>query len=328
MKYLTLPANTGQRQLPFYLAMEELAARIVPERDDLFFMWQVEPTVIFGRNQLIFSEVDLSYCREHGIKVFRRKSGGGCVYADQSNIMMSYITRSDDVTTTFSRYTQAVAAMLRTLGLDAVAGGRNDVLIGGRKVSGNAFYHLPGRSIVHGTMLYDTCMEHMLHAITPSSQKMESKGVASVRSHITTLSEHLGGSMGIEDFKTYVRQYLCKGEVALTGSDVSEIERIEQSYLDQSFIYGRNPRCNVERFGRIDGVGELKVSMELDHNRIKSMNVAGDYFLLGDLDGGLIAPLLGADFTPQGVRQALQAADLGKIVMNLNVNQLINLLFD
>ena len=154
MKYLSLP-DTTTRILPFYLAMEEYAARIMGQ-DDIFFMWQVRPTVIFGRNQLIDNEVNLDYCREHGIEYYRRKSGGGCVFADMSNIMFSYITRSDEVQTTFTRYTSAVAEMLRGLGLNASASDRNDVLIGNRKVSGNAFYHVPGRSIVHGTMLFDT----------------------------------------------------------------------------------------------------------------------------------------------------------------------------
>ena len=184
MKYLSLPDN-ATRILPFYLAMEEYAARIIGE-EDIFFMWQVEPTVIFGRNQLLGSEVNVEYCREHGIAFYRRRSGGGCVYADMDNIMFSYITRSDEVQTTFSAYTNAVAEMLRGLGLNATASERNDVLIDGRKVSGNAFYHIPGRSIVHGTMLFDTNMEHMLHAITPSREKLTSKGVQSVRSHITT----------------------------------------------------------------------------------------------------------------------------------------------
>lgn len=330
MKYLTLPANTGQQLLPFYLAMEEWAARSMPAgKQDLFFMWQVDPTVIFGRNQLIYSEVNLSYCREHGINVFRRKSGGGCVYADRSNIMMSYITSADSVvTTTFSRYTHAVASMLRSLGLNAVAGGRNDVLIDGLKVSGNSFYHLPGASIVHGTMLFDTDMDNMLHAITPSTQKLESKGVESVRKHITTLSEHLGGRMNIEQFKAYVRKHLCQGELVLSESAVQQIKQIETGYLTHDFIYGRNPRCNWTRDKRIEGVGEFHISMEIDHNLIKSVDVAGDYFLLGDLDEGLIKPLIGADFSPEGIRQALQGTDVGKIVMNFSTDQLINLLFE
>ncbi len=324
MKYLLLP-DDATRILPFYLAMEEYAARIMAD-DDIFFMWQPNPTVIFGRNQLIDNEVNLDYCKEHGIAVYRRKSGGGCVYADRDNIMFSYITRSDNVQLTFSRYTHAVAEMLQGLGLNATDNGRNDILIDGLKVSGNAFYHIPGHSIVHGTMLYDTNMEHMLNAITPSSAKLESKGVESVRSRITMLSQHL--DMSIDDFKAHVKATLCDGEIVLNDADVAQIDAIMQSYLTPEFIYGNNPRCNLVKTGRIEGVGEMQVSLELNHNVIRHIDVAGDFFLLGNLDDGIIAPLTGVNFERAQVQQALEGVDLGKIIANLNNQQLINLLFD
>lgn len=324
MKYLLLP-NDATRILPFYLAMEEYAARIMAD-EDIFFMWQPDPTVIFGRNQLIDNEVNLDYCKEHGIAVYRRKSGGGCVYADRDNIMFSYITRSDNVQLTFSRYTHAVAEMLQGLGLNATDNGRNDILIDGLKVSGNAFYHILGHSIVHGTMLYDTNMEHMLNAITPSSAKLESKGVESVRSRITMLSQHL--DMSIDDFKAHVKATLCDGEIVLNDADVAQIDAIMQSYLTPEFIYGNNPRCNLVKTGRIEGVGEMQVSLELNHNVVRHIDVAGDFFLLGNLDDGIIAPLTGVNFERTHVQQALEGVDLGKIIANLNNQQLINLLFD
>ncbi len=322
MKYLQLSENKS-RILPFYLAMEEYAARIITD-DDLFFMWQVNPTVIFGRNQLIENEVNLDYCHRHGIETYRRKSGGGCVYADRSNIMFSYITRSDNVERTYSRYTGAVVAMLRSLGLNAEDNGRNDILIDGLKVSGSAFYHLPGHSIVHGTMLYDTDMEHMAKAITPSRQKLESKGVKSVPSRITTLSRHM--SMSLEDFKDYARQHLCDGTVTLGEADIKEIENISLSYLTPEFIMGSNPRCNKTVSGRIEGVGELEVSMELNRNVIRDINITGDFFLLGDLDGGLLAKLRGVEYTPDAVADALHGVMCDEIIMNLKNENLIKLI--
>ena len=235
MTYVSLPCN-DTRRLSFYLAMEEYAARTLNEGDDLFFLWQVEPTVIFGRNQVIENEVNIPYCREHGIQFYRRKSGGGCVYADKSNVMMSYITRSDEVTTTFSRYMEMVCKMLQDLGLPATSTQNNDVLIDGRKVSGNAFYHIPGHSIVHGTMLFDTDMEHMLNAITPPQTKLDKHGVQSVRQRITLLKEHT--DLSIEDFKQFAVQSLCDKELRLTEEDVKNIETIEQEYLDPKFIRG------------------------------------------------------------------------------------------
>ena len=324
MKYLSLPDN-ATRILPFYLAMEEYAARIIGE-EDIFFMWQVEPTVIFGRNQLIASEVNVDYCKEHGIAFYRRRSGGGCVYADRDNIMFSYITRSDKVQTTFSAYTSAVASMLRELGLDARASDRNDVLIGNRKVSGNAFYHIPGRSIVHGTMLYSTNMEHMLHAITPSREKLTSKGVESVRSHITTLSEHL--SMDIESFKQYVRQTMCDGEICLTDDDVAEIERLTLPYLEPSFLWGNDPQREVSCGGRIEGVGSIHMSVEMKHGTIHDLHLTGDFLPLCNAREALLSRLRGVKPVADDLHKALEGCDAGQWILNLTNEQLITLLTD
>ncbi len=235
MTYVTLPMKE-LRRLSFYLAMEEYVARNLNLDDDLFFLWQVEPSVIFGRNQIIENEVNLNYCRNHNIQFYRRKSGGGCVYADMSNVMMSYITRSDEVTTTFSRYMAMVCAMLQELGLEATSTQNNDVLIGDRKVSGNAFYHIPGHSIVHGTMLFDTDMEHMLNAITPPQVKLDKHGVQSVRQRITLLKEHT--DLTIEAFKAYVREHLCDKELLLTKENIVNIKVLEREYLDPNFVFG------------------------------------------------------------------------------------------
>lgn len=326
MKYLQLPYDEVRR-LTFYLAMEEYAAQLLKDDksiDELFFTWRVKPTVIFGRNQLIDSEVNVAYCKEHSIEYYRRKSGGGCVYADMDNIMFSYITRSDDVTTTFSHYTHAIVEMLQGLGLNASDNSRNDVMVDGKKVSGNAFYHLPGISIVHGTMLYDTNMENMVQAITPSAAKLDSKGVKSVKSHITTLSEHL--TMTINEFQQYARNTLCDSEIMLNDNDVAAIERIEEGYLTPEFILGNNPRCNMERSGRIDGVGEFKITLELNRNIIRDINIAGDFFLLGDLEM-ITGHLRGTHFTQTAVSEALSDVELSKIVMNLDKQKFLNLMF-
>ncbi len=323
MKYLSLPDNTV-RKLPFYLAMEEYVART--SHEEIFFMWQVAPTVIFGRNQLIDNEVDLDYCKKHSIQTYRRKSGGGCVFADMSNVMFSYIVSSDDVTTTFSRYTSAVAEMLRSLGLDASATGRNDIFIGDRKVSGNAFYHIPGRSIVHGTMLYDTDIAHITHAISPSKEKLSSKGVDSVRNRITTLNRHI--DMPLVEFKNYARKFMCgEEELVLNESDIKSIERLSEPYYTQEWIYGKNPKCSRIMNSRVDGVGEFRVELELKSGRIVGINMTGDFFLLSDIDEKLFNRLCGCEYTPEAVESALKDVDISSIIHGLTLNQLISLIF-
>jgi lipoate-protein ligase A len=319
MIYVSLPDNKDH-VLPFYLSMEEYVARKL-KAADYFFMWQVEPTVIFGRNQLIENEVNLEFCHRKGIKTFRRKSGGGCVYADKSNIMFSYITPRENVSTTFKKYIDMVVNMLHKLGINASTTGRNDIMIGNRKVSGNAFYHIPGRSIVHGTMLYDTNIENMVGSITPDNEKLLSKGVSSVRQHITLLKDHI--TLTIEEFKTFTKQDLCNEEITLTPDDIKEIESIEQQYLKPEFIYGNNPRYTIIKKGRIEGVGVIEIRMEMKDDVIKDLQLMGDYFQLGDIDD-IIKPLIGRHLNEEELRKSLP--ETRNIIMNLEQDALIKLM--
>lgn len=321
MIHIRLPEEKDRR-LVFYLAMEEYVARHL-DRDDCFFLWQVQPTVIFGRNQLIENEVNLDYCRSHGISTYRRKSGGGCVYADMNNIMFSYITKDENVNFTFNRYINMVVLMLHKLGVQATASGRNDIMIDGRKVSGNAFYHIPGRSIVHGTMLYDTDMQNMVGSITPSNEKLLSKGVESVRQHIALLKDYM--DMPIEEFKQFVCSTLCDDQLTLTHEDVEGIEQIEQEYLSDEFIYGNNPRYTLVRRKRIEGVGELEVRLELKNGVVKDVDIKGDYFLVGDIDRAIVRPLKGVSLDYASVLAALPL-HTEEIIVNLRRKQLAALM--
>ena len=233
MKYVALPFQEPRR-LSFYLAMEEFVARHTDE-SDAFFMWQVEPSVIFGRNQVLENEVNVAYCREHGISLYRRKSGGGCVYADMDNLMLSFVTSEENVNFAFNRFVNMVLLVLRKLGIAATGTSHNDIMIGDRKVCGTACYHLEGRCIVHSTMLFDTNMDHMLNAITPSKEKLAKKGIESVRQRITLLKDYTTLD-SVEALKALIRETLCEGERMLTASEVAGIEAIEATYLKEEFI--------------------------------------------------------------------------------------------
>ena len=220
MKYISLPTNETRR-LSFYLAMEEFVARRLDE-SDAFFMWQVEPSVIYGRNQVVENEVNLDYCREHGIEVFQRKSGGGCVYADKDNLMLSYVTTEENVGFAFNRFGNMVLLVLRKMGIKATGTSHNDIMIGDRKLCGTACRKTSKGCIVHSTLLYDTNMEHMLNAITPGPEKLEKKGIQSVRQRITLLRDYT--SLSLEEVRMLIRDTLCVGERMLTEAEVGEIE--------------------------------------------------------------------------------------------------------
>ena len=224
---IILPEIAVARRLSFYLATEEFVAR-QQLADDAFFLWQVEPSVIYGRNQVIENEVDMEYCQAHGIQLFQRKSGGGCVYADRDNLMLSFITKEEQVGFAFNRFVNMVLLVLRKMGVEATGTRHNDIMIGDRKVCGTACRKMPSGSIVHSTMLYDTNMEHMLHAITPTQQKLAKNGVESVRQRITLLKDYT--SLTLDEVKALIIRTLCDSERMLTADEVAQIEKIEEQY--------------------------------------------------------------------------------------------------
>ena len=234
MKHVILPDDI-RRSLAFYLAMEEFVAREI--EGEAFFVWRVEPTVIYGRNQVLENEVNLEYCREHGVDIVRRKSGGGCVYSDLGNIMVSYVSRRGDVSEVFDRYMTALTEALRALGVPAEKSGRNDILVEGRKVSGNAFHQLPDRSIVHGTLLYSTDLEALTEAIRPPVEKLQRHGVESVRQRVMNLSEYVALMTDPDDslkspeaLEKYLVGYFSDGEIHLDENDLGVIARSEATW--------------------------------------------------------------------------------------------------
>lgn len=230
MRHVVFP-DKRCRSLAFYLAAEEYVAKNVD--GDAFFVWRVQPTVIIGRNQILENEVNTEYCRKAGVQVVRRKSGGGCVYSDMGNLMISYISVRGEVSAVFDRYMSALAASLCSIGLPAVASERNDIMVDGRKVSGNAFHQLPDRSIVHGTLLYSTDLEALTEAIRPPVEKLQRHGVESVRQRVVNLAGYKDISpvlASAESLENHLVSWFTDGEITLTSEQIAEIEEIEKEY--------------------------------------------------------------------------------------------------
>lgn len=325
MKYILLPKPDTIHQLPFYFAVEEYVARHYTD-DDYFMGWRVNPTVMLGRNQLIDNEVNTDYCKEHKIDIFRRKSGGGCIYADKGCIQFSYISRSVNANKAFAAYMQRMADLLKGLKIDAQLSGRNDILINGTKVSGCAFYQLSNRSVLHNSLLFDTQLDHLSNALTPAKEKLQSKGVASVRQRVTNVATYT--QLDILAFMDYVRQEMCGTEVLeLTEEDMKGVAEIEKELSSDDFVYGKNPKYSLVRKHRFEGVGTLEAHIELKNNIIGSINMVGDYFLLGDIDHDFLSLLKGCEFTREAVEERLENIDLFTIIRGLKLRQFLRLLF-
>lgn len=331
------------RRLPFYLAAEEYLAARRPD-EPLFLLWQVGPTVIFGRNQDPASELDIDWCEEHGVEYYRRKSGGGCVYADWGNLMISCIYPGAGVKDGFARFSSSVCEALRSLGFAAEVSGRNDILVRGRKVSGAAFFALPSVGIVHSTMLLDADPASMQAALKPSAAKLGAKGVKSVSSRICTLREFrpdlrldvLAGAL-----RTALSAQGAPGSLLLDESDVAEIERIESTYLDRDFIMGRHGgreegSRTVAGEGYVEGCGFIKAEIQIVGNKILNVSINGDFFTGEFADGLSQSPdlsetlsrlLAGEEPTREAVAAALGGIRLEEMVSGLTSAAFVDILF-
>lgn len=188
-----------------YLQIEQDLVKEVKE--PTLFTWIVRPTVIYGRHQSAEVEVNEDYCREHGIEVVQRKSGGGCVYADEGNLMISFVTPNTHSEQVFTDFLTLIAQALQEKGIEAVTTAHNDILVEGRKVSGWACYTTPTGTIVHGTMLYDVNLEALQQAITPTKEKLNKHGVASVRQRVVNLREITNVFENIHTLRQYIEEY-------------------------------------------------------------------------------------------------------------------------
>lgn len=188
-----------------YLQIEQDLVKQVKE--PTLFTWIVPPTVIYGRHQSAEVEVNETYCAEHGIAVVQRQSGGGCVYADEGNLMISFVTPSTHSEQVFKDFLQHIAEALQAKGLPAVTTDHNDILVDGRKVSGWACFTGPTGTIVHGTMLYDVNLDALQHAITPTAAKLAKHGVASVRQRVANIKELTDAFVTIHELRAYIEQY-------------------------------------------------------------------------------------------------------------------------
>ena len=234
MLHIIAPSN---RRLVWYLAMEEYLAKHVQE--EMFVTWVVSPTVIFGRHQVMEAEVNIAFCQDNDIAMYRRKSGGGCVYADEGNLMMSLISPNTHSEVVFQSFLDSVSDVLRNCGFAAVKSEHNDIMVDGYKVSGNACYALPTGTIVHGTLLVNVDFNALQQAITPSVEKLAKHGVQSVRQRVANLSTLHHTPYTISDISDILHDALCTHARQLSEEEIEAIDQIELSYLNPQFIAGK-----------------------------------------------------------------------------------------
>ena len=325
MRYIVIPEQPLERQTPaFYFAVEEYVANHFID-DEYFFVWCVPPTLMVGRNQLVANEVNIDYCKQHGITIFRRKSGGGCVFADKGCLQFSYIVKDDQVEDTFRKYMGATAHVLQALDIPAEVTGRNDILIDGKKVAGAAFYTTPHRNVMHNTLLFGSDLNVLQHCITTHKEKLSTKGITSLSKKVTNVGNYT--TITKDQLVSFARKQMCGDKArTLSEADMRSIGELEKVWKSKEFIYGNDPSFTVVRRHRFPEVGLITAYLEIRNNTIETLTLRGDYFLLQDL-----APVSDAlkhvTFDRESVEKALGGIDTSHIIRGMSNSKMLRLLF-
>ena len=320
----------GRTDPAYNLALEEVMAG---QADAPFVMlWRNRPSVIIGRNQNACREFDSAYAREHGIVAVRRMTGGGAVYHDLGNLNYSIFAFETDANrryVDFAPFAAPVLSALRTLGVDAEFSGRNDILVGGRKVSGSAKSVHAGRILFHGTLLFDVDFDVMAAVLTPPQAKIEAKGVASVRARVANLSEFLPG-MDREAFRQalergLLNQFELIEPFPVPDNWVREAERIaDERYRSWEWTFGESPDFTFERTRRF-ACGIVTVCLDVHSGVIRRAAFRGDFF--GSAPVEELADLLtGCPHRVDAIRDALAGTDPARHIAGMGLDSLAELL--
>ena len=250
-----------------------------------FYLWQDKPSVIVGLNQSVYAEVNLPFIQEHGIELVRRVSGGGAVYHDLGNLCYTFVGYEDGPA--------RVADALRRMGVPAELTGRNDIMVDGRKCSGYAKRLAAGRTMVHGTLMFDVNLEDLMNALAVPGSKLSAAGIQSVRSKVANLKEYLPYNT-IEEFKEALAASLSgmpnpsfaglthPSFAGLTGeslneTQIAEIEAIAaKQFRSWDWVYGHSPKTDFSSTKKF-ACGTVTAKYTLKHGRFTEVAFEGDF---------------------------------------------------
>lgn len=311
------------------LAIEEYLLRKIKLEDDILLFYINGPSVIIGRNQNAIEEINRDYVDANGIHVVRRLSGGGAVYHDLGNLNYSLITRGGkEDATNFKKFTAPVVRALNEMGIPAELSGRNDILVDARKVSGNAIYSAYQGIVCHGTLLLSTDLTVLSHALNVKPQKIESKGIKSVRSRVANISEFMSEPMDIQTFRLALMRSIFEGaaeipQYHLTPQDWEAIHALSnERYMTWEWNYGRSPAYNIQKVNRF-AFGEIDARIQVQEGKVESVKFYGDFFGESDL-AELEARLRGSRYTHAGVEKALAGEDINRFFAGLTLPEFVD----
>ncbi|MGD6872189.1 lipoate--protein ligase [Sutcliffiella horikoshii] len=323
--------NKGITDPRINLAIEEYALKKLDIEDTYLLFYINEPSIIIGKNQNSVEEINTKYVEDNGIHVVRRLSGGGAVYHDHGNLNFSFITKDDGESFhNFKKFTAPVVEALKSLGVEAEMSGRNDILAEGRKISGNAQFSTRGRMFSHGTLLFDSEIEHVVSALNVKKDKIESKGIKSIRSRVANIKEFLKEDIKIEQFRQLLLEAIFKSKdipkYELTEEDWKNIHELsKERYQNWDWNYGKSPKFNLQHSHRFP-VGQIDVRLDVTKGKIENCKIYGDFFGVGDVSE--VENLLsGVKYEKAEIAHSLEGIDVKHYFGNITRDELIDLIY-
>lgn len=312
----------------FNLALEELLVR--KSTEEIFYLWQNAPAVIIGRNQNILAEINTDFIRTNNINVTRRNTGGGAVYHDLGNINYSYIVNfKDGKSVNFADFAVPIIKTLQEIGIIAEFSGRNDILIDGKKISGSAQCRIGDRILFHGTLLFDTNIEDLVNALNVSGIKISGKGIASVRSRVTNIKEHLNQTLDVKEFINAIsasirKQFKVTDDYIVPQEILIEAEKLaEEKYRSNAWNYGNSPKFNYEKSQKFTG-GNVTLYLEIQKGKINMAKFNGDFFSRVDVMI-LEKALINADLSTENINCLLESFPVSEMFLNITANEILSL---
>lgn len=313
----------------FNFALEQYVFDEMPKTNEYFMLWQNDNTISIGKHQNTIEEINAEYVKANNINIVRRLSGGGAVYHDLGGLNFTFIMDAGDEDLNFRIFSIPVVKTLNRLGIAAEQNGRNDITIDGRKFSGNAQYLKNGRIMHHGAILFDSDLDKVAASLKVSPDKIESKGLKSVRSRITNLKEYLPAEITLAQFKDLLKEYIFEEatyQYILTDKDLEKVREIQKErYNTWEWNYGFSPKYGIKKERFVQGCGRIEINMEVENGVITKFLTYGDYFGIGDAVE-LWNLIIGKNSEEKELIEALKGIDINYFYKNLTAKELINII--
>lgn len=315
----------------FNLALEEYMLKSFDSEEGIIFLWRNSPTIVVGNNQNTIEEINMSFVNERKIKVVRRLSGGGAVYHDLGNLNFTFLeSLRETINLDIKKFTLPVVNALNKLGTPAQITGRNDITINDRKISGNAQRLFQNKLLHHGTLLFDVDLDVMSQALKVGFDKIQSKGIRSVRSRVTNIKPYLNKEMSITEFQEYILKELFQTseikQYLLSDYDIEQTNKlVEKKYSTWEWNFGYSPPYTIKNSQRFSG-GKIEILLDVEKGTIKNCQIFGDFLSLYDISE-IEKALQNKHYKSETIEKILSQFNLKYYFGNITLQEIMTVFF-